>query len=52
MDREQRIREYAYTWYCFRRDNRRPGNAMTDWERALHIVEAEEREAVKQKEEV
>lgn len=44
MTREERIKAYAYTWYEFRKQNKRPGNAQTDWEKAEHIVDSEDRE--------
>lgn len=40
--KEERIREYAYSWYQFRVLNRRPGDAKKDWERAEHMVDAED----------
>ena len=47
LTREERIKEYAYTWYLFRKENGRIGTPEQDWEKAEHIVNAEDREKVK-----
>jgi len=41
--REERIREYAYYWYEFRKLHGRPGTKEMDWEKAKHIVDQEDR---------
>ena len=43
LTREERVRQYAYTWYCFRKDNNRPGTPAQDWEKACHTVDAEDK---------
>ena len=41
--REERIRKYAQSWYEFRVIGKIPGNEKTDWAKAEHIVDAEDR---------
>ena len=41
--REERIRKYAQSWYEFRIIGKIPGNDKTDWAKAEHIVDAEDR---------
>ncbi len=48
--REERIKIYAYKWYRIRQDYNISGNAHSDWERATHIIEAEEYASSKLKE--
>jgi hypothetical protein len=40
--REERIREYAYTWYQFRCANGVKGTPEGDWAKAEHIVNSED----------
>ena len=41
--RDERIREYAYYWYEFRKLHGRLGTKEQDWEKARHIVDSEDR---------
>lgn len=43
--REERIKKYAYDWYIFRTELCKPprlGSAEGDWEKAEHMVNAED----------
>ena len=42
LSREERIKKYAYEWYRIRLANGVKGNAITDWEKATHIVNGED----------
>ena len=41
--REGRIRRYAQNWYDFRMLQKIPGNDKTDWAKAEHIVDCEDK---------
>jgi hypothetical protein len=43
LTREERIRQYAWTWYQFRLQYGRPGTAENDWKKAEHCVEADDK---------
>ena len=42
MTREERIKIYAFNWWRIRQENKMPGNHITDWEKAEHIVNGED----------
>ena len=46
LTKEERIRNYAYTWYQLRQIHGRPGTPERDWQIAVHAVEAEDRAMV------
>jgi len=48
LSREERIREYAYAWYEFRVQNNRPGNHESDWRKAEHLVDSEEKVKIRE----
>lgn len=43
LTREERIKEYAYKWYEFRKHYGKHGSAEQDWEKAVHMVDAEDK---------
>jgi threonyl-tRNA synthetase len=43
LTREERIRKYAEEWYKIRLVNGISGSAKTDWEKAEHIVDSEDK---------